>query len=51
MLFGYVIYDFATKLLDGGDLTGLILEFLDGLLLVFIITELIPASRSTAPVS
>lgn len=46
MLFGYVIYDFATKLLDGGDLTGLILEFLDGFLLVFIITELIHTIRA-----
>jgi len=46
MLFGYVLYDFATKLIDGGDLTNLILEFLDGLLLVFIITELIHTVRA-----
>ena len=46
MLFGYVLYDFATRLVDGGDLTNLILEFLDGLLLVFIITELIHTVRA-----
>lgn len=46
MLFGYVIYDFAAKLLDGGKLSDLILEFLDGLLLVFIITELIHTVRA-----
>jgi uncharacterized membrane protein (DUF373 family) len=46
MLFGYVLYDFATRLVDGGDLTKLILEFLDGLLLVFIITELIHTVRA-----
>lgn len=26
MLFGYVIYDFAVRLFDGGELTDLILE-------------------------
>ena len=46
MLFGYVVYDFAVKLFDGGTLTDLILEFLDGLLLVFIITELIHTVRA-----
>ncbi|CAN5737492.1 phosphate-starvation-inducible PsiE family protein [soil metagenome] len=46
MLFGYVIYDFAARLIDGGTLTDLILEFLDGLLLVFIITELIHTVRA-----
>ncbi|MGH2775699.1 MAG: phosphate-starvation-inducible PsiE family protein [Actinomycetota bacterium] len=46
MLFGYVVYDFAVRLFDGGKLTDLILEFLDGLLLVFIITELIHTVRA-----
>lgn len=46
MLFGYVIYDFVVRLFDGGKLTDLILEFLDGLLLVFIITELIHTVRA-----
>lgn len=45
MLFGYVIYDFVTKVGDG-DFTALMLEFLDGLLLVFIITELIHTVRA-----
>ncbi len=46
ILFGYVVYDFVTRLTDGGDLSKLILEFLDGLLLVFIITELIHTVRA-----
>lgn len=46
MLFGYAAYDFATRLLDGGELPNLVLEFLDGLLLVFIITELIHTVRA-----
>jgi uncharacterized membrane protein (DUF373 family) len=46
ILFGYVAYDFATTVADGGDLTNLVLEFLDGLLLVFIITELIHTVRA-----
>ena len=46
MLFGYVVYDFVVALADGGKLTDLILEFLDGLLLVFIITELIHTVRA-----
>jgi uncharacterized membrane protein (DUF373 family) len=46
MLFGYVVYDFVVVLADGGKLTDLILEFLDGLLLVFIITELIHTVRA-----
>jgi len=46
MLFGFVVYDFAVRLFDGGTLTDLILEFLDGLLLVFIITELIHTVRA-----
>jgi uncharacterized membrane protein (DUF373 family) len=44
-LFVYVIYDFI-KNLDGATLTVLILELLDGLLLVFIITELIHTVRA-----
>jgi len=46
ILFGYVVVDFATTLTDGGELTNLVLEFLDGLLLVFIITELIHTVRA-----
>ena len=45
-LFGYVIYDFFTKLSDGSSFTTLILELLDGLLLVFILTELIHTIRA-----
>jgi uncharacterized membrane protein (DUF373 family) len=45
-LFGYVVYNFATTLADGSELTNLVLEFLDGLLLVFIITELIHTVRA-----
>jgi len=45
-LFGYVIYDFVTQLNRGPDFTALILELLDGLLLVFIITELIHTVRA-----
>lgn len=44
-LFCYVVYDFASKLGDG-DVTPRILSFLDGLLLVFIITELIHTVRA-----
>ncbi|MEA2461833.1 MAG: hypothetical protein QOH90_2010 [Actinomycetota bacterium] len=43
--FGYVVYDFASHLGDG-DITTLILELLDGLLLVFIITEIIHTIRA-----
>ncbi len=45
VLFGYVVYDFASKVGDG-DLTTNILTLLDGLLLVFIITELIHTVRA-----
>ncbi len=45
-LFGYVIYDFVKQLGDGGSFTTLILELLDGLLLVFILTELIHTIRA-----
>lgn len=45
MLFGYVIYDFVTST-GNGDFPGVILELLDGLLLVFIITELIHTIRA-----
>ena len=44
-LFAYVIYDFIERL-DQVTLTTLILELLDGLLLVFIITELIHTVRA-----
>jgi uncharacterized membrane protein (DUF373 family) len=44
-LFGYVIYDFISHLQDD-PFPGLILELLDGLLLVFIITELIHTIRA-----
>ena len=42
---GYVVYDFVSHLSDG-DLTTLVLELLDGLLLVFIITEIIHTIRA-----
>jgi len=45
-LFGYVIYDFIKSVTDGGSFTVLILELLDGLLLVFILTELIHTIRA-----
>jgi uncharacterized membrane protein (DUF373 family) len=45
-LFGYVVYDFIKKVADGGSFTTLILELLDGLLLVFILTELIHTIRA-----
>ncbi|HYO60988.1 MAG TPA: phosphate-starvation-inducible PsiE family protein, partial [Actinomycetota bacterium] len=44
-LFGYVVYDFVTKM-GNGDVTARILSLLDGLLLVFIITELIHTVRA-----
>ena len=44
LLFGYVIYDFV-KNLSLKDMTPGILSLLDGLLLVFIITELIHTIR------
>ncbi len=44
-LFGYVVYDFVSKM-GGGDVTAKILALLDGLLLVFIITELIHTVRA-----
>lgn len=44
-LFGYVVYDFVSKIGDG-DVTAQILSLLDGLLLVFIITELIHTVRA-----
>ncbi|HEX2296082.1 MAG TPA: phosphate-starvation-inducible PsiE family protein [Actinomycetota bacterium] len=44
-LFGYVVYDFVSKLGDG-DVTARILSLLDGLLLVFIVTELIHTVRA-----
>lgn len=44
-LFGYVVYDFVSKMGDG-DFTKKILSLLDGLLLVFIITELIHTVRA-----
>ena len=43
--FGYTVYDFASHL-SSGDLTTLILDLLDGLLLVFIITEIIHTIRA-----
>ena len=45
-LFGYVVYDFVTHLTDGPKFTTLILDLLDGLLLVFILTELIHTIRA-----
>lgn len=45
-LFGYVVYDFISRLSGGPKFTSLILELLDGLLLVFIITELIHTIRA-----
>ena len=45
-LFGYVVYDFVTHLSDGPKFTTLILDLLDGLLLVFILTELIHTIRA-----
>jgi uncharacterized membrane protein (DUF373 family) len=45
ILFGYVIYDFVSNL-DSEDMTKNILALLDGLLLVFIITELIHTIRA-----
>ncbi len=45
-MFGYVVYDFVTQLTKGAEFTALILELLDGLLLVFIITELIHTIRA-----
>jgi uncharacterized membrane protein (DUF373 family) len=44
-LFGYVVYDFVSKIGDSEFSVG-ILAFLDGLLLVFIITELIHTIRA-----
>lgn len=44
-LFCYVVYDFVSKMGDG-DVTARILSLLDGLLLVFIITELIHTVRA-----
>jgi hypothetical protein len=44
ILFGYEVYSFATHLTEG-DLSTLILDLLDGLLLVFIITEIIHTIR------
>lgn len=44
-LFGYVVYDFVSKMGEG-DFTTKILALLDGLLLVFIITELIHTVRA-----
>jgi uncharacterized membrane protein (DUF373 family) len=44
ILFGSVVYDFAKHISDG-VVSTLILELLDGLLLVFIITELIHTIR------
>ena len=45
-LFGYVVYDFVTHLTNGPKFTTLILDLLDGLLLVFILTELIHTIRA-----
>jgi uncharacterized membrane protein (DUF373 family) len=45
-LFGYVVYDFVSHLTDGPKFTTLILDLLDGLLLVFILTELIHTIRA-----
>jgi uncharacterized membrane protein (DUF373 family) len=44
-LFGYVLYDFVAHVTED-PIPTLILELLDGLLLVFIITELIHTIRS-----
>ena len=44
-LFGYVVYDFVSKVGEG-DVTKNILTLLDGLLLVFIVTELIHTVRA-----
>jgi uncharacterized membrane protein (DUF373 family) len=44
ILFVSAVYDFVTKLPDG-DVSNLILDLLDGLLLVFIVTELIHTVR------
>ena len=44
-LFGYVVYTFVSKIGDG-EFSVIILDFLDGLLLVFIITELIHTIRA-----
>jgi uncharacterized membrane protein (DUF373 family) len=46
VLFGYAVYDFTEKLLNGGDVPTLVLNFLDDLLLVFIVTELIHTVRA-----
>lgn len=45
ILFGYVVYDFGTHITDD-ELPTQILALLDGLLLVFIITELIHTIRA-----
>ena len=45
-LFGYVVYDFVIHLTNGPKFTTLILDLLDGLLLVFILTELIHTIRA-----
>ena len=45
ILFAYVVYDFASKITEG-ELTARILDLLDGLLLVFIVTELIHTIRA-----
>ena len=45
-LFAYVVYDFVIHLTDGPKFTTLILDLLDGLLLVFILTELIHTIRA-----
>jgi uncharacterized membrane protein (DUF373 family) len=44
ILFGSAVYNFVTKMGDG-DMSSHILELLDGLLLVFIVTELIHTVR------
>ena len=44
LLFGYAIYEFVTKVTED-PLSSLILALLDGLLLVFIITEIIHTIR------
>ena len=45
LLFGYEVYDFVTNLSEG-DVSTHILSLLDGLLLVFIITEIIHTIRA-----
>lgn len=45
-LFGYVIYEFLKNVTEGGSFTTSILDLLDGLLLVFILTELIHTIRA-----